>query len=88
MASLHTKRQAVSSLKLCQVAIRLFFKATKHTSKLLDQQLNYMEELMLWGQQNVIISEKQLSDLSLMTNDALKQKVQTIKSVLVACICI
>ena len=32
---------------------------------------------MLQGQQNVIISEKQLSDLSLMTNDALKQKVAT-----------
>ena len=30
---------------------------------------------MLWGQQNVIVTEKQLSDLSLMTNEALKQKV-------------
>ena len=36
---------------------------------------------MLWGQQNVIVSEKQLSDLSLMTNEALKQKVQTMQLV-------
>ena len=36
---------------------------------------------MLWGQQNVIVSEKQLSDLSLMTNEALKQRVQTMQLV-------
>ena len=59
-----------------QVVInKLFFKAAKYTSKLLDQQLNYLEEAMLWGQQNVTISKKQLSDLSLMSNDALKEKV-------------
>lgn len=51
------------------------FKATKYTSKLLDQQLNNMEELMLQGQQNVSITEKELSDLAHMTDEALKQKV-------------
>ena len=52
------------------------FKATKHTSKLLDQQLNYMEELMLQGQKNVEITEKELSDLSMhITDEVLKQKV-------------
>ena len=57
------------------ICYKYLFKATKHASRLLDQQLNYVEELMLQGQQNVIISEKQLSDLSVMTTDALKQKV-------------
>ena len=51
------------------------FKATKHTSKLLDHQLNYMEELMVRGEQTIVISEKQFSDLAHMTDDALKQKV-------------
>ena len=52
-----------------------YFKATKYTSKLLDQQLNYMEELMLQGQQNVGVTEKELSDLAHMTDEVLKQKV-------------
>ena len=30
---------------------------------------------MIRGQQNIVISEKQLSDLDQMTDDALKQKV-------------
>ena len=42
-----------------------------------------MEELMLQGKQNVSISEKQLSDLSIMTNDALKQKVATYSYIIV-----
>lgn len=34
-----------------------------------------MEELMIQGQQNVSIIEKELSDLTHMTDDAIKQKV-------------
>ena len=47
----------------------------KYTSKLADQQLDYIEDLMIQGQQNVVISEKQFSDLVKMTDDILKQKV-------------
>jgi len=52
-----------------------YFKATKHTSNLLDLQLNNMEELMIQGQQNVSITEKELSDLSHITDKVLKEKV-------------
>ena len=74
-----TKKQAVRGIRLpCNQSsyqIIYYYKATKYTSKLLDQQLNTMEQLMVQGQQNVSITEKELSELAKMTDEALKQKV-------------
>ena len=53
----------------------MILKATKYTSKLADEQLNYVEELMVQGQQNIVISQKQFSDIFQMTHDVLQQKV-------------
>jgi len=36
-----------------------------------------MEELMIQGQQNIILTGKKLSNLAQMTDDVLKQKVTT-----------
>ena len=74
-----TKKQAVRSIRLhfnqSSYQNIYYCKATKYTSKLLDQQLNTMEQLMVQGQQNVSNTEKELSELAKMTDEALKQKV-------------
>ena len=78
-SSLQTKKQIVRAIRFCcnwpSYQIIYYCKATKYTSKLLDQQLNNMEQLMVQGQQNVSITEKELSELSQMADEALKQKV-------------
>ena len=77
--SLQTKKQIVRAIRFCcnwlSYQIICCCKATKYTSKLLDQQLNTMEQLMVQGQQNVSNTEKELSELAKMTDEALKQKV-------------
>ena len=76
---MQTKKQIVRGLNFYTCPsyqiICHYCKATKYTSKLLDQQLDTMEQLMVQGQQNISITEKELSELAHMTNETLKQKV-------------
>ena len=77
--SLQTKKQIVRAIRFCcnwlSYQTICYCKAKKYTSKLLDQQLNTMEQLMVQRQQNVSITEKELSELTKMTDEVLKQKV-------------
>ena len=49
--------------------------SAKHTSRLLEQQLNNMEELLMQGQKKIDIANKEMADLANMTDETLKHKV-------------
>ncbi|XP_065915758.1 uncharacterized protein [Dysidea avara] len=48
--------------------------SVKHTSRLLEQQLNNMEELLMQGQKKIDLGKKEMADLTNMTDETLKHK--------------
>ncbi|XP_065915742.1 CAP-Gly domain-containing linker protein 1-like [Dysidea avara] len=48
--------------------------STKHTSRLLEQQLNTMEELLMQGQKKMNAVEKEIAELTNMTDETLSHK--------------
>ena len=54
----------------------MYTQSTKHTSRLLEQQLNTMEELLMQGQKKMNAVEKEIAELTNMTDETLSHKVK------------
>jgi len=52
--------------------------SAKHASRLLEQQLNTMEELLMQGQKKMNAVEKEITELTSVTDETLSHKVQTL----------
>ena len=49
--------------------------SAKHTSRLVEQQLNTVEELLIQGQKRTNLAEKEIANLANMTDETLNHKV-------------